>query len=210
MTLFSCSQLHAYYSPCFKQLTYRNVSAENNLVQEAIWHLRQADISSASLDVDLPVDSQKANADYRALVSSLSNSLSILWSTTTSEGSGVFSDFASFMRLALADAAESLGDSAKNAAESVREVEGEVQEGERDAVGRKRKSPEEKEEDEDVRLKFEKGMDRVKEVGSKTIGAGQAASGKAEEMADKSSSRLKEMYVRVCAILSSTCFFLPS
>lgn len=107
------------------------------------------------------------------------------------------------MRLALADAAESLGDSAKNAAESLREVEGEVQEGERDAVGRKRKSPEEKEEDEDVRLKFEKGMDKVKEVGSKTIGAGQAASGKAEEMADRSSSRLKEMYVRVCVHLAS-------
>lgn len=143
------------------------------------------------------MDKKKANQDYRSLVNSLSTSLSILWSTTTSEGSGVFSDFASFMRLALADAADSLGDSAKSTAESLRHVEGEVQEGERDSIGRKRKSPEEAEEDDDVRVKFEKGMDTAKKAGSKAIGAGQTAEGKAEELADKSSSRLREMYRKV-------------
>ncbi|EIM84641.1 uncharacterized protein STEHIDRAFT_122663 [Stereum hirsutum FP-91666 SS1] len=92
-------------------------------------------MASPSFDIDLPINTKKkANSDYGSLVSSNSNSNSpsILWSTTTSEGSGVFSDFASFMLLAIADAVESLGDTAKSAAESLREVEGEVRDEERD------------------------------------------------------------------------------
>lgn len=106
--------LHCY------SLAHHITAAGNDLVQEATCHFRQADISSASLDVDLPVDKQRANQDYRALVSSLSTSLFILWSTTASKSSGVFSDFASFMCLALADAAESLPESTKSTAGALR------------------------------------------------------------------------------------------
>ena len=43
----------------------------DNLFQEAMWHLRQADISDASLDVETDVDKREAKRDARALASSL-------------------------------------------------------------------------------------------------------------------------------------------
>ncbi|KAI0051622.1 hypothetical protein FA95DRAFT_1569893 [Auriscalpium vulgare] len=172
--------------------TYGANKNGDNYLQEALWHLKQADISASSLDVDVPMDKDEASHDYRALVSSLRSTLEILWTSASAEGSGIFSDFTSFTRLSLADAAELLGEKAGNAADSLRSVEDEVQAGERDTIGRKRKSDEEEDEDADTRVKFEKTMDSAKSVGSATIGAGQAATAKASDLSERSSTRLRD------------------
>ncbi|KAA1475233.1 hypothetical protein DENSPDRAFT_866855 [Dentipellis sp. KUC8613] len=166
---------------------------KDNVLQEALWHLSQADLAAASLDVDVPMDKQAASNDYRSLVASLRTSLEILWTSATSEGSGVFSDFASFMRLSLADMAEAIGERAEKAAETLRAVEQEVQEGERDSVGRKRKSEQEEAEDRDPKVKFEKGMDTAKGAGSAVIGTAQSAKQKADELSARSSEKLREV-----------------
>ncbi|KAH9168090.1 hypothetical protein EDB89DRAFT_2221259 [Lactarius sanguifluus] len=162
----------------------------DNLVQEALFHLSQADISATSIDVDVPMDSGEASNDYQAAASSLRTSLQIFWDNATTEGSGVFSDFASFTRLSLADAAELVGEKASQAAESLRKVEGEVQAGERDSVGIKEKTKAEWKTT-DTREVFEKSMDTAKVAGSETIGAAQSVSDKTTELKDRSQTRLK-------------------
>jgi hypothetical protein len=164
--------------------------AGDNVLQEALWHLRQADLTEASLDVDVPVSQRQAKRDYRAIASSLRTSLEVLWQSATIEGSGVFADFASFVRLSLADTAEMLSERAAEAAQGIRSVEDEVQSGDRNIVGLKRKSSEEA--NEDPHIKFEKGMDTAKEIGSSAIETGEQAAAKANELAEKSSNRLSE------------------
>ncbi len=163
---------------------------EGDIVQEALFHLSQADISATSLDVDVPMDSREASNDYQAAASSLRTSLQIFWDNATTEGSGVFSDFASFTRLSLADAAELVGEKATQAAESLRKVEGEVQAGERDSVGIKEKTKAEWK-TADTREVFEKSMDTAKVAGSETIGAAQSVGVKTTEIKDRSQTRLK-------------------
>ena len=148
--------------------------------------MSQADIFAASLDVDVPMDSKEASSDYKAAASSLRTSLQIFWDNATTEGSGVFSDFASFTRLCLADAAELVGEKATRAAESLRKVEGEVQAGERDSVGIKETTKAA-----DTRELFEKGMDTAKVAGSETIGAAQSVGAQTTELKDRSQTRLK-------------------
>ncbi|KAH9019658.1 hypothetical protein EDB84DRAFT_1516681 [Lactarius hengduanensis] len=170
--------------------TYGAHKNRDNLVQEALFHLSQADISATSIDVDVPMDSGEASNDYQAAASSLRTSLQIFWDNATTEGSGVFSDFASFTRLSLADAAELVGEKATQAAESLRKVEGEVQAGERDSVGIKEKTKSEWQTT-DTREVFEKSMDTAKVAGSETIGAAQSVSDKTTELKDRSQTRLK-------------------
>ncbi|KAI0055356.1 hypothetical protein BV25DRAFT_1815676 [Artomyces pyxidatus] len=177
--------------------TYAEHKNGDNVLQEALWHLSQADISASSVDVDVPMDKTEASQDYRAVVNSLRSSLEILWTSATAEGSGVFSDFASFTRLSLADAADVVSEKAGQAADSLRGVEDEVQAGERDSIGRKRKSDEQEEEDADVRVKFERGMDSAKVAGSTVIGAGQNAKAKAEDLSDRAHVRLHDAATRI-------------
>ena len=141
------------------------------------------------------MDREEATHDYRAVASSLRTSLQVLWTNATTEGGGVFTDFASFLRLSVADAAEAVSKTAAHTADSLRQTEDEVQSGDRDAVGRKRKSHDDA--DADVKVKFEKGMDSAKVAGSSIIGAGQEAKAKADDMAAKSGQRLTEMCTRV-------------
>lgn len=169
--------------------TVINSLVDENIVQKAIWHLGQADIAASSLDTDIPVDSKEASSDYRAIVASLRTSLQIFRDSAVTEGFGVFSDFASFTRLSFADAAEFVAEKSNKAAEKLRGVEGEVQSGERDSVGIKKQTKEELERA-DAREMFEKSMETVKDAGSATIGAAQAAGHKTTDLTDRSRTRL--------------------
>jgi hypothetical protein len=181
----------------------------DNIVQEALFHLSQADISATSLDVDVAMDSTEASNDYQAAASSLRTSLQIFWDNATTEGTGVFSDFASFTRLSLADAAELVGEKATQAAESLRKVEGEVQAGERDAVGIKEQTKAEWK-TADTREVFEKSMDTAKVAGSETIGAAQSVGSQTVEMKDRSQTRLKAAIATVSYSHSSPCIVTNS
>lgn len=161
-----------------------------NIVQEALFHLSQSDISATSLDVDVLMDTEEASNDYQAIASSLRTSLQIFWDSAVTEGSGVFSDFASFTRLSLADAAELFGERATQAAGSLRNVEDEVQAGERDSVGIKEQTKSQWKTS-DTRELFEKSMDTAKVAGSETIGAAQYVGDQTAEFKDRSQSRLK-------------------
>ena len=172
--------------PIVSMTVFLTPPSGEDIFQEALFHLSQADISATSLDVDVPMDSGEASSDYKAAASSLRTSLQIFWDNATSEGSGVFSDFASFTRLSLADAAELVGEKATQAAESLRKVEGEVQAGERDSAGIKAEWK-----TSDTRELFEKSMDTAKVAGSETIGAAQSVGAKTAELKDHSQSRLK-------------------
>jgi len=166
-----------------------NPLAGENLVQKAIWHLNQADIAASSLEIGASVDSKEALSDYRAVVRSLWTTLQIFWDNAATEGFGVFSDFASFTRVSLADVAEFVAEKSGNAAEKLRDVEDEVQSGERDVVGIKGQTKEEWGKV-DAREAFEKGMDTAKVSGSAAIGAAQFAGHKTADLTHRSSTRL--------------------
>ncbi|KAH9987185.1 hypothetical protein BJV77DRAFT_1070649 [Russula vinacea] len=160
-----------------------------NLVQNAIWNLSQADIAASSLDVAIPIDSKEASSDHRAIAASLRTSLQIFWESAAMEGFGVFSDLASFTRLSFADAAELVAEKSNKAAEKLRDVEGEVKSGERDAVGIKEQTKEDLKRA-DTRELFEKSMDAVKDTGSAAIGVAQSAGHKTSDLADRSRTRV--------------------
>ncbi|RPD60459.1 hypothetical protein L226DRAFT_461468 [Lentinus tigrinus ALCF2SS1-7] len=168
----------------------------DNVIQESLWHLSEADISNTSTS-GMDVDTDQASKDAHALAKSLRTLVSIVWENLSEEGRSVFHDFASFMRLALADAAEHVGDSAKTAAEALREVDKDVQEGQRNELGIKRKAEDEPE-DADARAKFERAMDSTKEVGSKAIGAGQVAIATGEDLANRTSTSLQGAFYKIC------------
>jgi hypothetical protein len=160
-----------------------------NLVQNAIWNLSQADIAASSLDVAIPIDSKEASSDHRAIAASLRTSLQIFWESAAMEGFGVFSDLASFTRLSFADAAELVAEKSNKAAEKLRDVEGEVKSGKRDAVGIKEQTKEDLKRA-DTRELFEKSMDAVKDTGSAAIGVAQSAGHKTSDLADRSRTRV--------------------
>jgi hypothetical protein len=115
--------------------------------------------------------------------------LQSFWDSAATEGFGVLSDFASFTRLSLADVAEILAEKSNKAASKLRSVEGEVQSGERDAVGIKEQTKEEWK-GADVREVFVKSMDTVKDTGSAAIGVAQSAGHKTTDLTDRSRTRL--------------------
>ena len=170
--------------------------AGENLVQEALWHLSQADIAASSLDLDVPMDSGELSNDYQAITSTLRTSLQIFWDSAVTEGSGVFSDFASFTRLSLADAAEVVGEKSSQVAQKLFKVEDEVQSGERDSVGIQQQTKENWKKA-DAREAFEKGMDVAKDAGSAAIGSAQSATNKTVELTDRSRTRLQAAVLMV-------------
>lgn len=178
-------------------------SSDDNLLQEAVWHLAQGDVNT-TVDSSDVVDTKEVSSDVDAVRNSLRTILSIVWQSLSSEGSFLLNDFASFSRLALADAAEAVQDQAGRAKESLRDVEQGVQDGQRDNLGRDKKRLEE---EEDVRVSFEHGMDTLKDAGSSVIGAGQAAKGKTEDISDRTTARLQGAYykVRYSPTISNFC-----
>ncbi|KIK91528.1 hypothetical protein PAXRUDRAFT_13737 [Paxillus rubicundulus Ve08.2h10] len=175
----------------YKQLgTSKNY---DNLLQGALWHLSEGDYSKTWVEA---IDRDEVTADLQAFRSAVRTLLKILWQNLSGEGSQILGDFASFTRLAMADLAEVIESQAGYAKQSLRVLESEVQQGERDPLGRRRKTQEEDEGN--VKVKFEKTMDTVKEAGSKAIGAGQSFKVSAEETAERTSARLLEAYYKVC------------
>ncbi|KAJ7334757.1 hypothetical protein DFH08DRAFT_939527 [Mycena albidolilacea] len=170
---------------------------KDNLLQEAIWHLNEGEINT-TIDVNAPsdvVNTKEVSSDIDAVRSSLRTILSIVWQSISSEGSFLFSDFASFLRLALADAAEAVQGQAGRAADGLRDIEQGVQAGQRDTLGRDKKRLEE---EEDLRVAFEHGMDTLKDTGSSVIGAGQAATEKTEDISERTTARLQNAYYKAC------------
>ncbi|KAH8091062.1 hypothetical protein BXZ70DRAFT_994141 [Cristinia sonorae] len=166
----------------------------DNLIQEALWHLSQADISSTRVGGDF--DTDQASKDARALAHALRTLLKLVWANFASESESVFHDFASFSRLALADAAEIVSKSAGSAAQSLREVDSEIEQGDRNELGISKKTDDE--EPNDARAQFERTMDTVKVAGSKTIGAGQVAAQTAEDVTNRTTNRLQEAFYTIC------------
>ncbi|KAL1948007.1 hypothetical protein VTO73DRAFT_12082 [Trametes versicolor] len=170
----------------------------DNIIQESLWHLSEVDPKNTSTSLSaMDVDTDQATQDARAVAHAARTLVNTLWDTVSHEGRSVFHDFASFMRLALADAADYVGESAQNAAGALRDVDEDVQKGKRNELGVKRKA-EDDPEDGDVRAKFERTMDSTKEVGSKAIGAGQAAVATGQDLADRTSTRLQDAYEKIC------------
>ena len=109
--------------------------------------------------MDIDIDLAKSNA--RAIVRSLRILVSIVSENLSNAGRFVFHDFAFFMRLAVADAAEQVSESARNAANALRKVDNDVTEGQRNEAGMKCKVEGELE-DADARAKFERSIDFVR------------------------------------------------
>ncbi|OAX34743.1 hypothetical protein K503DRAFT_803347 [Rhizopogon vinicolor AM-OR11-026] len=179
----------------YKQLgTKKN---HDNLLQQVLWHLSEGDYKDTRIEA---MDTDEASADVESFRSAIRTLLHILWTNLSGEGSILLNDFTSFARLAMADLAGTIESQAAYTKESLREFDTEVQQGERDNLGRRQKSPEEieKEREEDTKAKFEKRMDTVKEVGSKAIGVGQDVKATAEDIAARTSARLQETYYNIC------------
>lgn len=170
-----------------------DILADDNLIQESLWHLGQADISNTSTNIAGGAPDQ-ASKDASALARSIRTIVSVLLSTVTQESQSVFHDFASFMRLALADAADYVGKSAGSAAQTLRDVDEEIAKGERNEAGMKKKPEEEKFKNKDAQEQFEISMDTIKEAGSKTIGAGQVAVATAEDLASRTNERISDAF----------------
>jgi hypothetical protein len=184
--LFFCSASHG-----------SNCILGDNLLQEASWRLVQGDISETSIDLPSDITNNEAAADMRKLRSALRSLLQVLWVNVTAEGTSLIQDFASVIRLALADTAEIIEARGRGAKEGLRDVEAGVQGGERDILGRKKKSKEEMEAESDPKMVWEKGMDTVKDAGSTVIGTGQSTKEAAEDAGEKTSSRLTDAYYNV-------------
>lgn len=165
-------------------------SAGDNILQEAIWHLTQGDLETSGIDSD------QAKADLAALRQALRTLLSIIWTSLSSESGSLITDFASFTRLSLADAAELIESSAASAKESLRNIEQGVQKGERTSItGRDKKRVED--EAEDVKVQWEHGMDAVKGAGDSVIDASRNVSSSVKEVSERTSNRVHDAYLKV-------------
>ena len=168
-------------------------SVDDNLLQETFWHLQESNFADVRLEA---MDVEEATADLDAFRSSVRALMKILWTNISGEGNVLLNDFASFIRLMVADLAESVESQAAQAKQAVRDFDTQVQEGERDNLGRKRKTPEEIEQ-EDAKAKFEKTMDTMKGTGSSVIGAAQTVQETAKETSERAASKFREAYFRV-------------
>ena len=166
--------------------------------------MHEADISNTSTNITGSAPDQ-ASKDASALARSLRTIFSVLLSTLTQESQSVFHDFASFTRLALADAADYVSQSAGSAAQTLRQVDQEIEEGERNEAGLKKKPEEEKFKNKDAREQFEITMDTVKEAGSQTIGAAQVAAATSKDLANRTNERLQNAFNEVCFL--TVCVF---
>ncbi|KAI6108327.1 hypothetical protein F5141DRAFT_1064509 [Pisolithus sp. B1] len=208
-------RLHAYtYNDSSKLSEYGSILAQDlrdvllahkslgtnknydNLVQEALWHLEECNFSDVRVDL---TPSEEATADLEAFRTSIRTLIRILWANISGEGTNLLNDFASFSRLALADLAAIVESQAASAEEALREFDTQVAQGERDNLGRRKKTQEEVEQEgaEDAKAKFEKTMDTVKESGSKVIGTTQSVQETVKETSERTTNRFREAYFRM-------------
>ena len=182
--------LHAY-----KQFIKNKNS--DDIIQQAIWHLTEGDFSNPNITV--PETSSTA-ADIQSVRDALRAVLSILWSSISSESSSLVTDFASFTRLSLADAAELFEASASVAKKNLREIERGVQKGKRTPITGRDKDRVIKEEA-DIKLKWEHSMDTVKGAGDTVIDATRSAATTVKEKADNTKSRIYEAFLKVFSFI---------
>lgn len=167
------------------------VHAADNILQKAAWHLTEGDLT---VTPEAKSEKDKATENLNAIRTSLRSLLSIIWSSVSSEGTSIFDDLLSIIRLSLADAAELIEEQAGSTKESLRTIDTEVQEGTRDTLGRDKKRLEE---EKDTKVAWQHGMDTVKDAGTSVIGTAQDVSAGAQDKADKTSSRLQEAFYKV-------------
>ncbi|TRM66694.1 hypothetical protein BD626DRAFT_483536 [Schizophyllum amplum] len=167
----------------------------DDLLEQTLWHLGQADISSSSTATSGSVDTDEAANDAKAAASALRTVLKVVWESASSETSFLLQDFTSFLRLGLADVAEAVQSAAGSTKESLRTIDQEVQDGKRTTLGRDK---ERLEEEKDPKVAFAHGMDTLKDAGVTGIGATQNAAEKAQEGKDQASERLRTLYDKIC------------
>lgn len=143
------------------------------------------------------MDTDEVSSDFGAIRAAVRTILKVIWINVSSEGSALLEDFASFARLAMADFAEAIEQQAGHTKEGLRSLDTQVQEGDRDNLGRKKKPEDEQKKDFDPKAQWESGMDTAKYGGSKAIGAGQEVKATAEETADRTGNRLHGAYIKV-------------
>jgi Family of unknown function (DUF5923) len=163
----------------------------DNILQEALWHLTEGDLT---VDSEVDADKDQAKADIRALRKALRNLFSVVWDSVSTEGSSIFYDLLSVIRLSLADAAELVEEQAGKAKDSLRSIDDEVQSGKRDTLGRDKQRLEE---EKDTKVAWEHGMDSVKGAGSTVIDTTRSAVETAEEKAEKTSQRIQDAWNKV-------------
>jgi hypothetical protein len=183
------------------QLIFTLLKADN-VLQQAIWHLTKGELAMTS---ETRADKDQAIADVNAIRSVIRNLLSIVWSSVSSEGTSLFQDILSLLRLSIADAAELVQEHAGRTKESLRSVDKEVQQGQRDPLGRDKKRLEE---EQDTKVAWQHGMDTIKDAGTTVIGASQATSATAQDKSMKTFSRLQEAYYKVSNYPSSNSKYL--
>ncbi|KAJ3577024.1 hypothetical protein NP233_g34 [Leucocoprinus birnbaumii] len=166
---------------------------EDNILQEAIWHLEQGDLVATD---EAKEDREQALKDIHSLQRSLRVIMKVAYNNIATEGSHIFSDFASVTRLMLADAAELVEAQAGKAKDTLRRVEQEVQEGKRDTLGRDKEMLEA--ESSDARVTWEHGMDSVKDAGSMVIDSSRTVAGAVEDKAERTTSRLQNAFYSIC------------
>ncbi|PPQ81993.1 hypothetical protein CVT26_004370 [Gymnopilus dilepis] len=173
----------------YKQLA--NSKNADNVIQEAIWHLTEGDLT---VTPEADAKKQQALSDLNAIRTALRNVLSIFWNSVSSEGTSLGQEFLSVLRLSIADAAEVIEGQAGSTKETLRQMEDEVQEGKRDALGRDKKRLEE---EQDPKVAWQHGMDTIKDAGTSVIGTAQQTSATVQEKTEKTTSRLQEAFYKV-------------
>jgi ribosomal protein L17 len=119
----------------------------------------------------------------------------VAYRNVTTEGTHIFGDFASVLRIMLADAAELVETHAGKAKETLRHVERDVQEGKRDSLGRNKEALQTR--TGDAKLQWEHGVDTVKDTGSMVIGASKAVAGAVEDTTERTTSRIHDAFYSV-------------
>lgn len=176
---------------CSRQCTPNDVTIDDNILQEAIWHLQQGDLAPTE---EAKEDRDQALKDIHSLQRSLRVIVKVAYHNMTTEGAHLFGDFASVTRSMLADAAELVETQAGKAKTTLRHVEQDVQEGKRDSLGRDK---ERLQEERDAKVAWEHGVDTVKDAGSMMIGASQTVTGAIEDKSERTTNRLQNAFYSV-------------
>ncbi|KAF8193742.1 hypothetical protein BJ912DRAFT_230171 [Pholiota molesta] len=170
---------------------YKHLASQknaDNIFQEAVWHLTQGDLTVTR---EAEAKKDQALEDINALRKALRTLLSSVMSSVTSEGTSLFQDLLSVIRLSLAEAAGVIEGQAGSAKETLLQIEEEVQDGKRDTLGRDKQRLEK---EKDPKIAWQHGMDTVKDAGTTVISTAQETSETIEEKADKTSARLREAF----------------
>ena len=173
-----------------------DIITDDNILQEMVWHLKQGDLVPTT---EAKEDREQALRDIHSLQQSLLVILKVAYNNVTTEGTHIFSDFTSVVRLMLADAAELVEVQAGKAKETLRQIEHDVQEGNRNTLAKDKEQIEA--ERNDARVNWEHGMDTVKGAGSMLVGVSQNVAGAVEDNVERTVSRLQDALYSVLLFL---------